>query len=319
MDRTALIWRSSSSSVRPPILLYDPRRRRRGGAPCPFTSTSTSRPRYDDGAAARRDQGRRDRPESGGPVRRRDPRAPGRRRGEGRAARRRRRRARLGPAVPRRPLAGVSRGQHEQALDHARPARPRGGGVAHQVRRGCRCARPEPPARCDRGARARTGDAPREEPAARLLLAVDLRHERAAPPPTRLRADGGGVCRAHDGEPRGGPAADAPGDVRPPPALRQEHKAALIPEIETIMLTRTKGEWVDLLEQAGVPCAPIHTFLEVLAHPQTAATGMIQKVPELDLELMGLPISFDGERPPLRGRAPRLGEHNQEIRGGGTP
>jgi len=85
------------------------------------------------------------------------------------------------------------------------------------------------------------------------------------------------------------------------------------------MLTRTDGEWVDLLEEAGVPCAPIHTFLEVLAHPQTAATGMIQKVPELDLELMGLPISFDGERPPLRGRAPRLGEHNQEIRGGGTP
>src|SRR5206468_2256974 len=62
----------------------------------------------------------------------------------------RRRRARLGPAVPRRPLAGVSRGQHEQALDHARPARPRGGGVAHRVRRGCRCARPEPPARRDR-------------------------------------------------------------------------------------------------------------------------------------------------------------------------
>src|SRR5439155_1176091 len=65
-------------------------------------------------------------------------------------------------------------------------------------------------------------------------------------------------------------------------ALRQEHKAALVPEIETIMLTRTKGEWVDLLEEAGVPCAPIHTFLEVLAHPQTAATGMIQKVPQLD-------------------------------------
>jgi crotonobetainyl-CoA:carnitine CoA-transferase CaiB-like acyl-CoA transferase len=100
-------------------------------------------------------------------------------------------------------------------------------------------------------------------------------------------------------------------------ALRQEHKAQLIPEIETIMLTRTKGEWVDLLEDAGVPCAPIQTFLEVLAHPQTAATGMIQQVPELDLELMGLPISFDGVRPPLRRRAPTLGEHNDEIIGDG--
>jgi len=102
-------------------------------------------------------------------------------------------------------------------------------------------------------------------------------------------------------------------------ALRQEHKAALVPEIQKIMLTRTKGEWVDLLDGAGVPCAPIHTFLEVLAHPQTTATGMIQKVPGLDLELMGLPVSFDGERPPLRRRAPRLGEHDREIRGGGMP
>src|SRR2546425_9719498 len=61
------------------------------------------------------------------------------------------------------------------------------------------------------------------------------------------------------------------------------------------MLTRTKGEWVDLLDEAGVPCAPIHTFLEVLAHPQTAATGMIQKVPGLDLELMGLPVARSEE------------------------
>ena len=47
---------------------------------------------------------------------------------------------------------------------------------------------------------------------------------------------------------------------------------------------------------------------------------MIQKVPDLDLELMSLPISFDGTRPPIRRRAPTLGEHNDEIIGnGGVP
>ncbi len=85
------------------------------------------------------------------------------------------------------------------------------------------------------------------------------------------------------------------------------------------MLTRTKGEWLDRLEQAGVPCAPIHTLDQVLAQPQTAAIGMIQRVPEIDLELMGLPISFDRVRPPLRRRAPTLGEHNDEIIGGRAP
>ncbi|HEV8441033.1 MAG TPA: CoA transferase [Methylomirabilota bacterium] len=98
-------------------------------------------------------------------------------------------------------------------------------------------------------------------------------------------------------------------------ALRVANKAALLPEIEAIMSTRTKGEWIDRLEQAGVPCAPIQDLREVLAHPQTAATGMIQPVPGLDLELMGLPISFDGVRPTIRAAAPTLGQHNDEIIG----
>jgi crotonobetainyl-CoA:carnitine CoA-transferase CaiB-like acyl-CoA transferase len=45
---------------------------------------------------------------------------------------------------------------------------------------------------------------------------------------------------------------------------------------------------------------------------------MVEQVPGVDLALIGLPLSFDGERPPMRRRAPRLGEHNDEIRGGKT-
>ena len=98
-------------------------------------------------------------------------------------------------------------------------------------------------------------------------------------------------------------------------AARVTNRAALIPEIEAIVRTRTKAEWLERLEQAGGPCAPIQNLAEVLAEPQTGATGMLQPVPELGLELLGLPLSFDGERPPIRRRAPHLGEHNGEILG----
>jgi len=98
-------------------------------------------------------------------------------------------------------------------------------------------------------------------------------------------------------------------------AARFAHRELLLPQIEAIMLTRTKGEWLDRLEQAGIPCAPIHTMPEVLAHEQTAATGMVQPVPGTDFELMGLPISFDGVRPAIRRAPPALGEHNAEIKG----
>jgi hypothetical protein len=39
----------------------------------------------------------------------------------------------------------------------------------------------------------------------------------------------------------------------------------------------------------------------------------------VDAEVVRLPMSFDGERPPLPGRAPRLGEHTTEILGPRRP
>jgi len=64
-----------------------------------------------------------------------------------------------------------------------------------------------------------------------------------------------------------------------------------------------------------VPCAPVNTLPEMLAEPQTEAVGMLMQVPGLDLLLMGLPIMLDGERPPISRRAPKLGEHTQEVFG----
>jgi crotonobetainyl-CoA:carnitine CoA-transferase CaiB-like acyl-CoA transferase len=96
-------------------------------------------------------------------------------------------------------------------------------------------------------------------------------------------------------------------------AERRAHREELIVEMERVLATRTKGEWIDILEEAGVPCAPIQDLREMLAEPQTAAMGMLQSVPGLGLDLMTLPISFDGCRPPVRRRAPTLGEHSKEI------
>lgn len=98
-------------------------------------------------------------------------------------------------------------------------------------------------------------------------------------------------------------------------ADRLAYKDFLTNEIQTILRAETKEWWMDRLEEAGIPCAPILTIPEVLAQPQTEALGMIHKVPEIDLDLLGLPVSFDSVRPALRRRAPKLGEHNGEIFG----
>jgi crotonobetainyl-CoA:carnitine CoA-transferase CaiB-like acyl-CoA transferase len=98
-------------------------------------------------------------------------------------------------------------------------------------------------------------------------------------------------------------------------AGRFENRDYLLGEIAGIMASRSRGEWLDLLSEAGIPCSPVHNMHEVTAHGQTEAIGMIQQSPGMDLRIMGLPISFDGERPQPRQRAPDLGEHNADIIG----
>jgi crotonobetainyl-CoA:carnitine CoA-transferase CaiB-like acyl-CoA transferase len=88
---------------------------------------------------------------------------------------------------------------------------------------------------------------------------------------------------------------------------RLAHKEILLGQIDALLVQQTRLHWLEVLEAAGIPCAPINTIAEVLQEPQIAALGLMQKVPGEDFELTGLPISFDGARPMIRGGAPRLG------------
>jgi crotonobetainyl-CoA:carnitine CoA-transferase CaiB-like acyl-CoA transferase len=50
------------------------------------------------------------------------------------------------------------------------------------------------------------------------------------------------------------------------------------------------------------------------ADPQTAAIGALAPLPDLpELRTVGLPVSFDGVRPPHRHRAPALGADNEAL------
>jgi crotonobetainyl-CoA:carnitine CoA-transferase CaiB-like acyl-CoA transferase len=99
-------------------------------------------------------------------------------------------------------------------------------------------------------------------------------------------------------------------------ADRVANRAVLIPMIDAVVGTQDRAHWMQKLDAVGVPSGPVQHTGEVVAHPQTRALEMIQPSPDGALSLVGLPLSFDGRRPPHRQRPPRLGEHNDEILGG---
>jgi crotonobetainyl-CoA:carnitine CoA-transferase CaiB-like acyl-CoA transferase len=96
---------------------------------------------------------------------------------------------------------------------------------------------------------------------------------------------------------------------------RVVHRAELIAILADIFATRQRADWAERLEAAGIPNGPINTLDQVVADPQTQALGMIQRLTGSELGLVGLPLSFDGRRPPFAKAAPALGEDNDATLG----
>jgi crotonobetainyl-CoA:carnitine CoA-transferase CaiB-like acyl-CoA transferase len=93
-------------------------------------------------------------------------------------------------------------------------------------------------------------------------------------------------------------------------AARVVNRERLVPHIELAVRkypTETLGR---LLDEAGVPNAPLLGVDQVATHPQTSALGMLGRCENDDIELVGIPLSFDGERPRARKPAPAPGQHN---------
>ncbi len=99
---------------------------------------------------------------------------------------------------------------------------------------------------------------------------------------------------------------------------RCAHRPELAALISERFATRTAAEWLERLQAAGVPAAPVQDLAQVAADPQTEAVGMIEELahPRVDgLRLVGVPVSVQGERASLRTPPPALGEHTGEILG----
>ena len=93
---------------------------------------------------------------------------------------------------------------------------------------------------------------------------------------------------------------------------RVERRAELVPVMAAWMLERTTAQWVALLEPNAVPCAPILSIPDALAHPQVVSRGM--RVETGGIPMVATPMRFDGVRPVAPLAPPQLDEHGDAIR-----
>ena len=100
------------------------------------------------------------------------------------------------------------------------------------------------------------------------------------------------------------------------PAGRDRNANDRLALIQSVLKTRSAEEWLERLEAAGVPCAPVLRRHEMIRHPQVAASGIVI---ETEHEHAGLlrqarnAARFGGTPTEQRRGAPHLGEHTREV------
>lgn len=94
------------------------------------------------------------------------------------------------------------------------------------------------------------------------------------------------------------------------------NRQTLIPMIESIMITRTRDDWIAALEAVGVPCGPIQSIDQVFDHPQVKARELWQNIPHPvagSSPTTASPIRYSETPVQYARHAPMLGEHTEEI------
>src|SRR5689334_3696487 len=97
---------------------------------------------------------------------------------------------------------------------------------------------------------------------------------------------------------------------------RVENRAELTRLLADVFKKRSKREWLELLEAAGVPNGPINDVAQVFEEPQVKARGVRIELAHgagTKLPLVASPMRFSDTTIEYRLAPPRLGEHTEEV------
>lgn len=118
------------------------------------------------------------------------------------------------------------------------------------------------------------------------------------------------LCQILEHPEWGGDPAYAQGVDRT--ARREEVWGLLRP----IFATRTSAEWIEKLDEDGVPAGPIYRMNEVFDDPQVQHLGIAQSVthPQRgEVQLVGQPVDLSRTPASLRTPTPEAGAHTDEV------
>jgi formyl-CoA transferase len=97
---------------------------------------------------------------------------------------------------------------------------------------------------------------------------------------------------------------------------RVRNRDILVPLLAEMVRTKTRQQWIDQLEAAGVPCGPINKLDDVFANPQVQARGLQVDLPHPSagtVKLVRSPMNMSATPPHCDLPPPLLGQHTEQV------
>lgn len=97
---------------------------------------------------------------------------------------------------------------------------------------------------------------------------------------------------------------------------RVRHRELLVPLIAEVFRTGRGHDWIEALEDEGVPCAVVARVSEVVASEQVRGNGMVLEIAHPiagPVRVVGNPIKLAATPAVLGDPAPTLGQHTREV------
>ena len=97
---------------------------------------------------------------------------------------------------------------------------------------------------------------------------------------------------------------------------RMADRQAIRAEIEPIFLTDSCANWIDRLNEGGVPAGPVMSVPDVFEDPQVQHREMVVEVPHGEhgnVRMLGFPVKVKPDGCEMRHPAPELGEHGNAV------
>ena len=96
----------------------------------------------------------------------------------------------------------------------------------------------------------------------------------------------------------------------------EEARALLVPLLEEVFRREPRDYWIGVLREYDVPAQPVHSRDEYFDSYTVSANDMRVSVEHPDyewVEMMGVPLHLTATPGKVHGRAPRLGEHTDDV------